>query len=241
MTRRNPNTGFTLVELMLSMTFVSILLLAIAILVLQISYIYNKGLTMRAVNEAGQLISSDIQRTLNTSVPLDTIFVAKPDVDPTGGRLCVGTTVYAWNFGPYVDKPDGFNVNTSGSRDILFVKFQSAGNKYCEPEDDGDYPAIPTQVTQLLTNGESNLALHTFTVLDEDGDDVTGQPVADDPSQRLYNVSLTIGTNDADFILANGCNAPANAAENEYAAHDDEYCGVNTFNFVARAGNRAEE
>jgi hypothetical protein len=61
--------GFTLVELMLSMAFVSLLLLAIALLVIQISNMYNKGLTLRAVNESGQLIASDLQETLNTSVP----------------------------------------------------------------------------------------------------------------------------------------------------------------------------
>lgn len=52
--------GFTLVELSLSMAFIAMLLLGIALLTIQISAIYNKGLTMRSVNESGRLIAKDM-------------------------------------------------------------------------------------------------------------------------------------------------------------------------------------
>lgn len=233
------NSGFTLVELMLSMAFIGILLLAIALLVLQIGAVYNKGLTMRAVNESGQLIASDIQRTLNTSIPLSTEFVSdrttvapSPD-DATGGRLCTGTTVYAWNYGKHLSDVDAFNERVNGSHDILFVNFDKGEGDvtdYCEPNPlNGEYPAVPNNATELLKNGDTNLAVHRFTVNGTTSS--PGQEVYGDSSQKMYAISLTIGTNDDDFILDNGCTVPKSAV-------DDQYCGVNTFNFVARAGGR---
>lgn len=221
MTHRNK--GFTLVELMLSMAFIAILLLAIAMLVLQISSIYNKGLTLRAVNEAGQVITSDIQRTLNTANPKLTKHVSDDPLNPTGGRLCIGNTVYAWNFGKYLDDSTVFNKDTDGTTDIRLVKFTNATTTdYCEPVS-GVYPPLPTSSTALLSAGDSNIALHTFSISD--------QPVTGDDSQRMYQINLVIGTNEAGVIAGNGCRAPESRV-------DDEYCAVNEFSFTARAGNR---
>jgi len=223
MTRRNQAVGFTLVELMLSMAFIAILLLAIALLVLQISSIYNKGLTLRAVNESGRTIISDVQRTLNTASPQLTTYVNDDDVTPTGGRLCVGTTVYAWNFGGYLDDSTVFNKDVNGVTDIRLVKFNSgATTDYCQPQS-GTYPPIPLQRTEMLAAGDSNIALHTFSISD--------QPVAGDDSQRIYLIDLVIGTNEAGVIAGNGCRLPESRV-------DDEYCAVNEFSFTARAGNK---
>lgn len=221
--------GFTLVELMLSMAFISVLLLAIAMLVLQISSTYNKGLTLRAVNEAGQLITSDIQRTVNQAVQEKTLFAD----DTNGGRFCVGTSVYAWNYGPTIANGTGFNEKANGDKDILLVKFESAGQEYCVPAPDGTWLDIPNDATDMLASGETNLALHTFSINEEIATGLLGEPVENDPLQRMYAISLTIGTNETGFILANRCTAPASRV-------DDEYCSVNTFNFVARTGSESE-
>lgn len=221
MTHRNK--GFTLVELMLSMAFIAILLLAIALLVLQISSIYNKGLTLRAVNEAGKIITGDIQRTLNTANPKLTEHVSDDPLNPTGGRLCVDNTIYAWNFGEYLEDSTVFNKDTDGATDIRLVKFtNSTTTDYCEPAS-GVYPPLPTTTTALLAAGDNNIALHTFSISD--------QPVMGDDSQRMYQIDLVIGTNEAGVIAGNGCRMPESRV-------DDEYCAVNEFSFTARAGNR---
>jgi type II secretory pathway pseudopilin PulG len=231
------NKGFTLVELVLSMAFLSMLLLAIALLVLQISSIYNKGLTLKSVNEAGQLISSDIQRTLNTSEPLFVQYVE--GTDNSGGRLCAGSTVYAWNFGS--DKnDDGFNTYSNGGKDVRMVKFTANETtadgpvEYCV-EDGGSYPLIPNDATRLLADGKGNLALHTFTMNNESPTEF-GLPVNGDATQRIYRMTMVIGTNEksirAATIRATGCEVPTSRV-------DDEYCAVNEFDFTARAGNRS--
>lgn len=95
---KNLSKGFTLIELMLAMTFVAALLIAIALTVIQISNIYNKGLTMKEVNQVGRSISDDLVRSISQSqsfaVPSDS-YVTKD----WGGRLCTGKFSYMelWN------------------------------------------------------------------------------------------------------------------------------------------------
>src|SRR5680860_795921 len=93
--------GFTLIELMLAMAFVSTLLLAIAMIIVQIGSIYNKGITYTDVNSAGSSIASELQRSINESTPFN-IDPAKGTslyVDKTwGGRLCTNRYSYIWNY-----------------------------------------------------------------------------------------------------------------------------------------------
>src|SRR5690242_17663820 len=99
---KRRETGFTIVELMLAMTFIAALLVAIAMTTVQISHIYNKGLTLREVNQAGRAVSEELQRSIGSSVPFN-VDSASPAsryiVRPGGGRLCLGRYSYAWNYG----------------------------------------------------------------------------------------------------------------------------------------------
>lgn len=222
---RNTSKGFTLVELTLSMTFISVLLLGIALLTLQISTIYNKGMTVRAVNEMGQLVSSDIQRELNVS----TVTTVKKVGDAGGGRLCAGLTVYAWNFGGKLTKSaGGFNQFTSGlgpavDNPIRLVKFPSGGQDYCT-QVAGNYPGVPTSATDLLSEGDVELAVSAF---DFSQSDIDGDGSG---SQKIYTMGVTIGSGDGNLASnVNGCTAPTNV--------DDSYCAINKFSFTARAGS----
>lgn len=219
MIRRNH--GFTLVELMLSMTFIAILLLAIAALVIQISSIYTKGLTVRAVNDVGRTVSSDLQRSLNTAVPQEVIHVS----NAAGGRLCIGNVVYAWNFGDYLAS-GGFNTTVSGSSNVRMVKFDSAGTPYCVRNGAGIYPRIPDDAANLITNGDSNIVVR--------GMRINESAVTGDVSQRMYLVEMTIGTPDNRLITGQNCNASLGRGE-------DDYCAVNVFEFTARAGGKEQD
>jgi competence protein ComGC len=234
--RKYSSDGFTLVELTLAMAFISMLLLAIALLTLQISVIYNKGLTTRAVNEAGQLVSADIQRALDSSKPISVKFAEDGSTPSTGGRLCSDLTVYAWNYGKYLTDTNAFNQYQSGlgpsAKPIRLVKFASDGIDYCTAVQ-GVYPSIPVGANDLLTSGDVNLAVHAFT-LNKDSGGSYGEPVYGDTSgsQRIYQVSIVIGTSEQSILDSNvdGCKVPTNQV-------DDQYCSVNKFSFTARAGN----
>ncbi len=234
--RKRSDAGFTLVELTIAMAFISVLLLGIALLTLQISIIYNKGLTTRAVNEAGQLVSADIKRSLDSSKPISVKYAQNNGV-VTGGRLCTDLTVYAWNYGKYLTDTSAFNqyqtnLGPPPNRPIRLVKFPSEGTDYCTAVL-GVYPDIPVSASDLLMSGDADLAVHDFTI-NRDAGGAYGEAVYGDGSgsQRIYQVSIVIGTSEQSILDSNvdGCKAPENRLE-------DQYCSVNRFSFTARAGN----
>ncbi len=113
--------GFTLVELSMSIIFLSVLLIGIASLVMHMTSMYQKGLTLRAINASGQQIIEDITRAVNSASYI--IDVSKADADGDGyisdaenkeavktyfyeskkddeqkyGALCISNYTYIWN------------------------------------------------------------------------------------------------------------------------------------------------
>ncbi|HRF28897.1 MAG TPA: prepilin-type N-terminal cleavage/methylation domain-containing protein [Candidatus Saccharibacteria bacterium] len=220
MTRRNQS-AFTLVELMLAMTFVSVLLLAIAMLTIRINGIYNKGVTLKAVNQSGQVIASDMQQTLNQSSSTSVAQVG----DDTGGRLCANNVVYAWNYPAYYGNASRFNkyVDGTGKDEIRFIKFVGDGT-YCPSS--GTLPAVPdTEATDMLSASDRDLAVHKL--------DIVSNAVTGDTSQTIYEITLRLGTNTQEIITGGSCGGIL-------SIKDDEYCAVNDLVFTARAGAKDE-
>lgn len=228
--------GFTIVELMLAMSFISVLLLAIAMTTIQISTIYNRGITLREVNQAGRAVSSDLQRSIASSTPFD----VTPKLDDSsetadskyvvrdgGGRLCLGNYTYAWNYGAALEGGQGapavFNTYDDG-QPVRFVKVADANGSLCATP---TASIVRANATDLISGGDRDLAVHSFTILKTAEDATIGQ--------ALYAVSMTIGTNDQAQLTTNdaSCRPPAE----EIGA--EEYCAVNTFDIIARAGNRS--
>lgn len=230
------SSGFTLVELMLAMTFISVLLVAIAMTTIQISNIYNKGITLREVNQAGRSLSVDLQRSIAASTPFD----VTPQVDDSpdtadskyvvrdgGGRLCLGGYTYAWNFGSALVGGQGAPAVLNEFEDgqpVRFVKVADPQGELCvDPEASIARP----DAVDLISSGDRNLAIHEFSIT----------KTAEDAgiSQALYAISMTIGTNDQAQLTTNdaSCRPPADEVGAE------EYCAVNQFDIIARAGNRS--
>lgn len=232
----DKNNGFTLIELMLAMTFISILLVAIAMTTIQIGNIYNKGVTLREVNQGGRNVSEELQRSIASSVPFDA--TPKKDDSPAtatskyvvrdgGGRLCLGDYTYAWNYGRSIagdaGAPAVFNKYNDGSV-VRFTKVADPSGALCATPE----TAIPkANSTELLSSGDRDLVVHSFTLT----------KTADDPNanQALYAISMIIGTNDTAQLTTDdaSCKPPS---EN---VGDENYCSVNQFDIVARAGNKA--
>lgn len=230
----DKNQGFTLIELMLSMTFISILLIMIAMTTIQISHIYNKGLTLREVNQVGRTVSSELQRSIGSSVPFDVtkqnLVSPSPtsryvDIATQGGRLCVGRYAYAWNYGQAL-QPGGtvYNVYTGGDVNIpiRFVKVNNPSSSLCI---DPTLNIVKADSTEMLSSGDRDLVIHALTVSKTASEVEIGQ--------ALYAISITIGTNDKAQLTTNSasCVPPAEGAGNQ------DYCSVNQFDIVARAGN----
>jgi prepilin-type N-terminal cleavage/methylation domain-containing protein len=221
---RNKN-GFTLVELMLAMAFVSVLLLAIAMTVIQIGNIYNRGITYKAVNQAGGALASELQRDINSNSPFDleSTSPVRLVIKSWGGRLCIGQYSYIWNYGKALkDSSSTTNKYKNGNtKKIVFIKANDPTAIYCSTQGDVDID----DAVELLDVGSNNLAIHNFSI----------KSSAYDPTinQRVYNISFLIGTNDQITLSpdSTSCLSPVDANS------DSIYCAVNQFDILARAGN----
>ena len=231
---QDKTQGFTIIELMLSMSFIAILLIAVAMTTIQISNIYTKGITLREVNQAGRRLTDEFQRGIAASVPFDV--TPKVDASPAtaaskyvvrggGGRLCLGAHTYAWNYGKALVGPVGnvFNRYDGGdSTQIRFVKVADAGGALCT---DPTLNIPKAQASELLTSGDRDLVLHDFTIAKTQDDTSFGQ--------SLYAISFVLGTNDREQLITGdaSCKPPSEGVG------DEDYCSVNRFEIVARAGN----
>ncbi|HET6746554.1 MAG TPA: prepilin-type N-terminal cleavage/methylation domain-containing protein [Candidatus Saccharimonadales bacterium] len=227
------NKGFTLIELMLAMTFIAVLLIAIAMTTIQVSNIYNKGITLREVNQAGRSLSDEFQRSIANAVPFDVTpkvdsspatATSKYVVRPGGGRLCLGNYSYVWNYGKVIASgSDIFNKYDDGST-VRFAKVLDPGSALCE---DTTKLIKRADSSDLLSSGDRDLVIHAFDI----------KKTADDTGvgQSLYALSFTIGTNDREQLTTNdaSCKPPSEGVG------DEAYCSVNQFDIIARAGNAA--
>lgn len=226
--------GFTIIELLVAMAFVSMLLLGIALTVIQVMNIYNKGLTMKAVDQAGRAVSADIRQTLSQSQPFSTDAALQlqryPDSDtdsPDGGRLCTGLYTYVWNYGKSMDHP--INTYRVGDSEIRFARVRDNGAQYCA---NPTRPIEQADATELLSAGDRNLAIQSFTIT----------RLANDPSigQALYRIVMEIGTNNQDALqraqaldtIDTTCRPPSDDSSLQ------DFCAVNQFDFTAQAGNK---
>jgi prepilin-type N-terminal cleavage/methylation domain-containing protein len=235
--------GFTLVELMLSMSFIGMLLVAIAATSMHLMHTYTKGVTIREVNQVGRVISEDLERTISSS-PRFKVNPAKTG-DPSdppgssdskyvtrdgGGRLCTGSYTYAWNYGKTRElagdpgMPPVYNVYADNSENIRFVKVSDSGGLLCR---NPNTAITKASARELLAAGDRNLAIQQLTVVEGAKDEVSGQ--------ALYALSLRLGTNDRTQLNATGttCLPPSQGSGNE------DFCAINQFDIVTRAGNRS--
>lgn len=240
--------GFTMVELTLAMAFVAILMLAIASVVIQMGNVYNKGITMKSVEQVGRLITTDIRRTVTqgrgwSSENVDNyclyqteseikkcsdVTIDSSDYDynrdsPSsirGGRFCTGTYTYVWNYGSV---PDASSVNKyDGSpQKINFVRVQDDGAVYCSKNNSGGLSNIPyseDKATDLLKGSGMNLAVHRFII----------KKSLSSKNQVIYEFKLRIGTGDIEFIETGGdCKSPSDDVQAQ------NFCAVNELEFTA--------
>ena len=239
MNHDNRQRGFTLIELILAMTFISVLLLAIALTIMQISTIYNRGIILKEVNQVGRSLATELDSAVAASTPflIDQSTTSHYFQQGTwGGRLCLGQYSYIWNYGSVLQP------NTSPIRNlytaepllvsngsIRFVKVYDTHAAYCSKL---NQTVDPTNATELLNSGDHSLALQYFSI--------STTPSASDTrtGQQLYTLSFTISTNDLNALTGTGsgikCKVPGTLGA------DLSYCVVQNFSIVVRAGNMVQ-
>lgn len=230
--------GFTIIELLISMSFVSVLLIVIVMTVIQVGNIYNKGLTMSSVEQAGQVISNDVRQTLSESEPFSVAtafriqrYPGSAQDSPDGGRLCTGVYSYIWNFGKSLKTPINTYTPVAGAStdQIRFIRVRDSGGQYCA---DVQKTINESDATELLGSSSGNLAIQDFQISQLASDAAIGQ--------ALYRIVLEIGTDNQDSLtqldsVDTSCKPPSDNTSLQ------EFCAVNKFDFTAEAGDKGAQ
>lgn len=234
---RKQQRGFTIIELMLAMTFVAVLLVAIALTIVQIGAIYNRGMTLKEINQTGRIVSVDLSRSIAASSAFDpaTSFYT----NPAGGRLCTGNVSYIWNYASALFAGD-LNVTTfvNNSDQIRLFRIPDPSSAYCARSGPGfTYQQVRTvdrlAGVELLKQGDRALNIHNV--------QLTSAPNGQDPvtGQRMYTMRFTIGTFNAALGQSGGLDTTRTACLPPSSVNADfTYCAVQQFTLVTRAGNR---
>ncbi len=231
------NQGFTLIELMLSMSFLAILLLAIAMTIIQIGTIYNKGIVVKEINQAGRAIGDDIRRTSSAAqgVNLANDYVSNSG----GGRFCLGSFSYIWNTTLAIEQNNTNLTTYEGStivdKPLRFVKVPDGPKNYCAKTSGGAllYEEIRSldipQAQELLPAGEHSLGINQFTI---PAANMINDTTID---QTIYTVNYTLGSGLTKTMTTNqsAC-LDASQAESDLA-----YCSVSAFSVVLRIGSES--
>lgn len=86
---RSAKSGFTIIELTLTMAFVAVLLITIAIVTTNIVTIYQKGLTLKAVNSVGRSLVDEFTTAISSAPTMDVANMCRNFVsDDTGREDC---------------------------------------------------------------------------------------------------------------------------------------------------------
>ena len=220
MTRRQH--GFTLVELNLAMIFVAILVLGVAYTAMNISKIYQKGITLKTVNQVGREINDQMRRDIESGNVKQMKFVQNNGV----GRLCLGAVSYVYNDVKQLNAPtaDAIKTSASGTPLIHFVRIQDVAQDWCRTLPAGDF--VKKQLTtekfsEYLSDNTTDLAVYALAFVPVITDDVNG---------GLVTLDITLGTNSTAAIVGGVCRPPS---DNQA---DFTNCAVRQFSTVVRMG-----
>lgn len=214
MTHKNES-GFTIIELSLSLVGIGVLLLSITLTILNIFTNYNQLLSLKSVAQAGRAIIADIQSEIRSAQVFDPIvqnndFKAIPNTaNPTGGRLCLGTYSYIWNYGDSLSSGDvGKNSYKDSTDKLRFIKISDQNKSFCT---NLSSQPLKSSSTEMLNSFDRPLVFYDFKItspLETNVDNSTGR--------RAYYIEIVIGTSDPNMINleTNKCKTPDQAGSN---------------------------
>ena len=125
---RTDQRGFTLIELAMALLFIGFIMVFLISTLLAIMRIYNKGVWLTQINQAGRQINADIGESAR--------FASNPQ-QRDNNRLCVGGVSYLWNTSK--DISDGsaknwYNPQDTGNENrtaLRLVRINDPGSTYC--------------------------------------------------------------------------------------------------------------
>ncbi len=224
----NQKKGFTIVETMLSMVFLSILIIGIAIVTNQVISVYQKGVILKSVNRVGQSISDDFHATIVNSPSLGAVRIEN---EPTKsyGAMCLGNYSYVWNKGDIIsgttdDLIAYYGFEPSDRANIIrLIKVPDSSMKICDDAKDGKLQKTIVRdntIVELIKPGDDDLAIQDLKILTPLINPVTGE--------KITVIQFVLGTFNSYKLI--------NTANNSCQPGDDfEYCAINKFELTVRS------
>ena len=227
---RFDKQGFTLVELMLAMAFISILLLSITMVGMQAGRMYSRGVVLRDINQAGRDISDTIRRDFlqANANKIDSSGLRVPNNSSWAtGRLCLGSHSYVWNNPRSLDDPSLLGANRLFQVDgnpINLVRVVDADGGLCKKDGSGNYPemvdlAKSSNLLRSISSGDGSIGMHEVTL-----EKIT----SDDSREALYKLTFTLGTSKMSEIRNSSCKDPSETDNNF------DFCSINKFEMIVR-------
>lgn len=225
MTRRR-SFGFTIVELNLALIFVAILLLAVATTAIYAGKLYQKGLSLKMVNQTGRQVVDQMRRDI-AQAPSSRIQIVH---NGATHRLCLGGISYIYNDAAAINdiaNPTGQIIRSgpaSSSVPVILARVVDQNDDWCQNSGalmnlaaDADY------VEMLQPDASIPLAIHKFEIapIAQSGDASASQ-------QALFQLVIELGTNERNTVSGQMCRPPTDNTSNF------DYCAIREFNTIIR-------
>lgn len=210
----STQSGFTIVELMISTVIFSMVLLLLTTGVIGFTKSYYKGITSTNTQRVARVISDDITQTIQSSSQVPYFFKPLPTPDGYGG-FCVGNVSYAYHLGYELvnGTPDSKLAQTNQS----LLKNTSFA---CSSE-----PDAKTLYTDLAKPGSLSQEMLSPSMRIADLEVAQINP----PDSIVYSVRLTVAYGDDDLL-----NDPTSTSPSCAPVSGSQFCAVSSLGTVVR-------
>lgn len=128
-TGKTKQQGFTLTELMFAMAFVAFIMLFIVGSVIQIMRTYNKGISIRQIDQSGRQLSEELTRTLRYANAVQ--FASVNTNAMSTQRICANGVTYVWNLQADTSKNTYQTPIPTGTPPIRFIRVDDKTGSLC--------------------------------------------------------------------------------------------------------------
>lgn len=210
--KRITYRGFTIVETMISVAFISLLLIAVGTVSLHIVNTYRRGVAIKMVNEVGRSIGEDFRASISSGgVDLERDYFTTSGY----GVLCTGEYTYLWNYARALMDQNNNSIvrykETSGhvggnDDQIRMIKILDRSRSYCVNRGDDslikngiDKPTKTSgdsKVIEIIKPSEGSLMIYDF--------NVTKGSNSSAANLAIYQLSFSLGTFQYEDIIKGG-------------------------------------
>jgi prepilin-type N-terminal cleavage/methylation domain-containing protein len=208
--------GFTIIELMLAMSFVSVLLVSVAMLTIQIGHLYNRGITMKEINQAGTEITDDVRRSIADS------YLEGVEIKTINRKtlVCTGIYTYLANDAEAIEDGAATLLKYANNDVVRLAKIRDTDKALCRSSS----LILPAGAVELLSGGNRSLVVREMELI---------PATLSDGGRMLYTFNLTLSGGGEEGISDDNtqCRPPNDVKSSA------EYCAIDTFSVIARVGN----